>query len=138
MLVDETNQVLVGNGLLQAMRQLDRDTGDIVRMTGLSDAEKTKLMLSDNKIYELGIDDYQSIMALARGLDDLDIPGFDAETLTTLIAGDNIATAAAEALGEDEKTQDGLPVVRAIHIRGETKVTCPYCGKEFRLMAEGA
>lgn len=84
--IDEDNVILAGNGLVEACRRLGRDKVIVYRMTDLSSADKTKLMLSDNRIYSLGLDDHGAILDAIRGFGELDfdIPGFDAETLQAL------------------------------------------------------
>ena len=56
LVIDENNVVLAGNGLLIALRRLGTEKAEVFKKTGLSDAQKKKLMLADNKIYSLGID----------------------------------------------------------------------------------
>lgn len=133
LVVDEANQVLVGNGLLTALQRLERPDARVLRLPSLTEAEKIKLMLSDNKIFELGIDDYQAIMAHARSLDDLDVPGFDSELLATLIDSDIASQQAAAALGEDVTPRAHMLTATPVHLAGETQVTCPHCGAVFRL-----
>src|SRR5262245_21050683 len=77
--IDEDNVILAGNGLVEACRQLGQNEVQILRMSGLSAADKTKLMLSDNKIYSLGLDDFDAVLAAIREVNDYDIPGFDEE-----------------------------------------------------------
>ena len=56
-------------------------------MKGLSENEKKKLMLADNKIYSLGVDDMDVFEEFLRELgDDLEIPGYDEELLKTITA----------------------------------------------------
>jgi len=135
-IVDEENTVLVGNGLMAALQRMQRDKAIITRMTDLSPADKTKLMLSDNKIFSLGIDDYDGIMTLIRSIDaeTLDIPGFDDDILRSLMSGDDSATAAALA-GFGTMSEDELNARRGSVNRtnGESTVTCPHCGKTFAL-----
>lgn len=135
-IVDEHNTVLVGNGLMAALQRMERKRAIITRMTGLTPADKTKLMLSDNKIFSLGIDDYDGIMELIRGIDadSLNIPGFDDDILRSLLSGDNAATDAAMA-GFGAMSDDEINARRASVNRnnGESTVTCPHCGKSFVL-----
>ena len=138
--VDEGNTVLVGNGLVSAFKSLGREAIDALRISGLSDTEKKKLMLSDNKIFDLGFNDYSGMMTLFKELDDLDIPGFDKQLLQSM-------TTSTEAVTRDSLNQFGLlndaeieqAIARTIP-QGSTEpdlrtvdnsITCPHCGHSF-------
>lgn len=85
--IDENNVVLVGNGMLEAMLARGDTEGACIIKLGLSDKEKKQLMMSDNKIFNLGMDDMDAFDALLHELDgDLDIPGYNLDMLTTLMA----------------------------------------------------
>ncbi len=85
--VDENYTILAGNGLFEALTALGRKDADCYVITGLSDREKKKLMLADNKIFNLGIDDMSVFEEFISELgDDLDIPGYEADLLETLTA----------------------------------------------------
>lgn len=86
-IVDENNVILVGNGLYEAMIRAGKTEADVYKITDLSENDKKKLMLSDNKIYSLGVDDFGNIDAILKSLgDDLDIPGYDEEVLQQMAA----------------------------------------------------
>lgn len=92
LVIDETNTVLAGNGLLTALMQMGRETADCYVVTNLSEKQKKKLMLVDNKIFELGVNDTNVFDELLRELDgDIDIPGYDEELLKVLTASSNKA-----------------------------------------------
>lgn len=82
--IDENNVIYSGNGLYEAMKQMGKETVDAYRITGLSDKDKKKLMLADNKTFSLGTDNFVNIENVIRGLGDFDIPGFDEEVLKNL------------------------------------------------------
>ncbi len=84
--IDENNVMLCGNGLYDALVSMGRTEADCYVLTGLSEKEKKKLMLADNRIYSLGVDDMDTFDAFVQELrDDLDIPGFDEEMLQSLV-----------------------------------------------------
>ena len=56
--IDENNVVLIGNGMLLAMQELGWDKAYCLQYNNLSELDKKKLLLSDNKIYALGGDIY--------------------------------------------------------------------------------
>jgi len=85
--VDEDHTILAGNGLYAALMAKGETEADVLVMKGLSENEKKKLMLADNKIYSLGVDDMDVFEEFLRDLgDDLEIPGYDLELLETITA----------------------------------------------------
>ena len=87
MVIDEDGVILIGNGLYDALLALGRESGSCMVKAGLSEKEKKKLMLADNRIYSLGVDNmsvFDEIIAELAG--DFDIPGYDDELLNSLIA----------------------------------------------------
>ncbi|HTW50354.1 MAG TPA: ParB/Srx family N-terminal domain-containing protein [Stellaceae bacterium] len=140
-IIDEDNMILAGNGLVLAHQRLGRAEISAHRVVGLSKTDKSKLMLSDNRIFALGIDDNGAILEEIRALDDFDIPGFDAAILEKLTidtsdvtnlamtdygvlpeAAVELARAQGEA-GEDEAGDAAASSKEAI---------CPACGHVFR------
>lgn len=84
--VDENNIILCGNGLYDALVSMGRTEADCYVMAGLSEKQKKKLMLADNRIFSLGVDDMDTFDAFVQELkDDLDIPGFDMDMLQSLV-----------------------------------------------------
>lgn len=85
--VDEDGVILAGNGLYETLLALGRETADCYIVKGLSENEKKKLMLADNRIFDLGVDDMKVFDEFIAELgDDLDVPGFDDELLRSLSA----------------------------------------------------
>lgn len=146
--IDEENTILAGNGLVAACGQLGHSTVIAYRIEGLSAADKTKLMLSDNRVYSLGLDDHGGILEAIRGLElDYDIPGFDSEILEKLMADtSSVTTTALENYGK--LPQAAVTSARARSIapgstepdasQGEAAngeaadITCPQCGHRFQ------
>lgn len=89
MVIDEDNNILIGNGLYFALQKLGRDSVECYRKTGLTETQKKKLILSDNKVYSLGADDYSEIESFIKEIvsdNDYDIPGFDEDVIRQLTA----------------------------------------------------
>lgn len=85
--VDEDNVILCGNGLYATLLKMGIKTADVYKVEGLSENQKKKLMIADNKIYGLGIDDLETFNTFLNELkDDLDIPGFDESILQSMVA----------------------------------------------------
>lgn len=85
---DENLVILAGNGLVMAVREMDDvQELDVLVMKNLTENDKVKLMIADNKIYTLGFDDNDVIMELLATLDgDFEVPGYDEELLSELLA----------------------------------------------------
>ena len=84
--VDENNIIMAGNGLVEALNKMGADTATVLKMQDLSDNDKKKLMIADNKIYSLGYDDNDSIYEILQSLDgDFDVPGYEEDLLKELM-----------------------------------------------------
>nr|DAS87043.1 MAG TPA: ParB protein [Caudoviricetes sp.] len=87
LICDENHTVLAGNGLLTALEELGYTEAECYIIAGLSEAGKKKLMLADNRVYDLGLTDMNAFDVILRELDgDIDIPGWDEALLKTLTA----------------------------------------------------
>ena len=85
--IDEDNTVLIGNGLVMAARELEWEDIYAICRSDLSENDKLKLMVSDNKIFGLGIDNLDTIDEIfSKLVGDMDIPGYDEATLNLMIA----------------------------------------------------
>jgi len=151
--IDENNLVLAGNGLVEAMRAEGMKKAYAMVLYDLSDNEKKKLMMADNKTAGLGIDNLANIEELISQLDgDFDIPGFDDEVLNSVNAASDEISAALENYGKasDDNLADieahananeetgGVDVDAAAETDNETFAgkslhTCPKCGAEIWL-----
>lgn len=81
---------------------------DCYVVTGLTEAQKKKLMLADNRVFNLGVDDMDALDAFVQELkDDLDIPGFEEDLLQAMVMEAEEATQALMEYGtlEPEQTQ---------------------------------
>lgn len=75
-IVDEDNEILAGHTRLKALRQIGEDAVEVLKVTGLSEEQKRKYRLLDNKTNELAVWDTE---LLALELEDLDFGDFDFE-----------------------------------------------------------
>lgn len=86
LVVAEDGEIIAGNGLYEALLRMGRETCDCYVMVGLTDVQKKKLMMADNKVYELGFTDVDAIEELVKELDgDVDVPGWDADLLDMVL-----------------------------------------------------
>lgn len=154
--ISDDGEILAGNGLYRALQSMGRESCDCVVMHGLDEKQKRKLMLADNRVYELGITDtdtFQEIVAELNG--DIDIPGWDAELLSVLNASsvdlDEIVTGygsfdeeavskleertprtvAVEEQAAPEKEHE--PFVEESKAEPQRYIICPKCGERICL-----
>lgn len=160
LVIDEDGVVLAGNGLLTALQEMKRETADCYVVTGLTEKQKKKLMLADNKIFELGVNDANVFDELLRELDgDIDIPGYDEELLKVLTANakeaDEIINSygnfSEEKIAEMKTAQSWTPqpqqppsqlqspiqetITRQIETpqNSQKYIVCPKCGEKIWL-----
>lgn len=85
--IDENNVILAGNGLYDTLVAMGRDTADVYQYDNLTENQKKKLMIADNKIFSLGIENLETLNSFLEDLqEDLDIPGFDEEILKQMVS----------------------------------------------------
>lgn len=150
--IDEEGTVLAGNGLVEAAKKLEWSEVQAIRMLGLSDTDKSKLILSDNKIFQMGVDDYDAIKSVLGSLGDYDVPGFDEELLKGLIGNvdqltesfttnygtlspSEIAAAQGRTIPAGSTQTNGAAPNGAHAGNGAAPriVVCPHCKGEFSL-----
>jgi hypothetical protein len=153
--VDEDYTILAGNGLVEAMRGEGFKTAWVVMVYNLSDNDKKKFMLADNKTAGLGIDNLNNIELLISELaGDFDIPGFDDEILASINAASEEISQALDDYGKatEANLQDieahsdvnaavaePLPLEKtSVDVDSDTpedrrKIVCPECGAEIWL-----
>lgn len=158
--IDENNVMLAGNGLYETLLSMGRTEADCYVVEGLTENEKKKLMLADNRIFDLGVDDMKAFDEFIAELgDDLDVPGFDDELLRSLVANEaeidemmssyglitedkkeEIAGAAetyrkaeAERAAQPEPTPDAAAASAEATQPVGKYVVCPKCGEKIWL-----
>lgn len=160
--VDDGMVILAGNGLYETLLRLGWEEADVLRMEGLTENQKKKLMLADNKIYGLGVDDLESFDIFLEELkDDLDIPGFDEGLLRSMVSQAGEVSEKLQEYGTLEESE--IEEIKAARERkdllmasgvpeedageGETEsaaadeerepirkfVVCPHCGEKVWL-----
>lgn len=85
--VDENNVILAGNGLYDTLVAMGKETAEVYQYDNLTDNQKKKLMIADNKIFGLGVENLDTLYSFLEDLrGDLDIPGFDEEILKQMVS----------------------------------------------------
>lgn len=126
MVIDEDNNILIGNGLYFALVKMNKADVQCYRKTGLSEVEKKKLILSDNKIYSLGADNYDEINNYIQeitGMGDFEIAGYDKFILEQMTATD-------EQVEEAIKDYGTITDTKFIQEEPKQEVTNTYVEKE--------
>ena len=160
---DEAGVILAGNGLFETLLRLGWEEADVLQMEGLTENQKKKLMLADNKIFGLGVDDLETFDAFLVDLkDDLDIPGFDEDLLKSMVAQaeevteklqeygtldedeieeikaagerkDLYMTTGVADKGEADKPKEDVPGQEEPKEPVRQYVVCPHCGEKIWL-----
>lgn len=116
LVVSHDGEILVGNGLFEALQQLGVETVEAIRLPeNASESYKQKLMLADNKIYSLGSDNMVNIDEILASIEDFVIPGFDEATLQELYA-------VAEEMEEQINEMTGMGKVPAERVEQVNQV----------------
>lgn len=85
--VDEDGLILAGNGLYLTLKKMGWEEAEVYIMTDLTENQKKKLMIADNKIFSLGIENLETLNEFLEDLNgDFDIPGFDEDVLRQMMA----------------------------------------------------
>ena len=136
---DEQGVILVGNGLVAAMERLKWSKGYVIFKEGLSEAEKQKLMIVDNRMFELGVDDKDAVVRFLSEMEDTDVPGFDEQMISNLVAGPEDIdqtiegyAAPGEETQEQEFNESSMPEPPTAPPEpppaAAKQVKCPHCG----------
>lgn len=159
-IADEHGEIIAGNGLYQALVQMCKETCDCYILSGLSENQKKKLMLADNRVYELGITDMDAFDEIIRELGgDIDVPGWDEDLLSMMNAAAEDVDDIVNGYGNYEETDvsrlaerkspDNVPTSAPVETpvatpqvapqsegsQGQVQrvIVCPKCGEQICL-----
>ena len=88
-ILDEDYNILIGNGLYKAMTEMGFEYAEGYFKKGLSKKDKKKLILADNKVYELGMTANNQIDKFLKEITDtgdFDIVGYEEDILKSIMA----------------------------------------------------
>lgn len=141
--VDENMMILCGHGKKKALEYRGDKEVFITMMYGLTDTEKKKLVLEDNKIQTMSHVNFGDMEKLIKEIGDVNIIGFTPEYLDAIInevSSDNMGVNFAEPA---KKEQQFTPEKEAADnqevddieagMQKANTIVCPHCGKEFTL-----
>lgn len=156
--IDENDVVWIGNGLCEAMRQLGWTEAFCLVKPDMTENDKKKMMMADNRVYELGITDMDAFEEIIKELDgDVDVPGWDDDLLAMMNAAaadvddmvsgygafdqedvNRVSERPAAATGGSQTTppkpSGGAPQDAPAEKPGvERVITCPKCGERICL-----
>lgn len=141
--VDEDFTVLCGHGKKKALEYMGEKEADVTIVYGLSDKQKKKLLLEDNKIQDMSYVNYGDVEKMIKEIGETDIIGFTPEYLDAIInevSSDNMGVNFAEPARKEqkftpEKEADDNQEIDEIEagMQKANTIVCPHCGKEFTL-----
>ena len=115
--VDEGYTILAGHTRFKAVEMLGWESVECMVCSGLTDEQKKKYRLLDNKTNEFASWDFD---ALAEELDGLDFDGYD---FGLIVEDDDVL----ESFFNEE------PITASEKPPKKMKVVCPKCGEEFEV-----
>ena len=88
-ILDEDYNILIGNGLYKAMTEMGFEYAEGYFKKGLSKKDKKKLILADNKVYEMGMTSNNQVERFRKEITDtgdFDIVGYEEDILKSIMA----------------------------------------------------
>lgn len=149
--IDENGTILAGHGLYEAYKRNGQTEVDVLVVNGLSEKDKKKLLLADNKIFSMGMDNYSAIEEILQELGqdaDFEIPGYDADILEEMYGIKSVEAEAEQTRPLQALTGSGEPVRPVEEVtphknvekareeavmEAEKFVICPNCGEKIYL-----
>lgn len=148
-IVDENMRILCGHGKKLALEHLGRKEGEVKIVSGLTDKQKLKIVIEDNKIQSMSYVDFTKIEDIIREVGDIDIIGFGTDYLDAIInenSKDNMGVDFSKPVEHksNEKQVDDIPQEKKDDQDEERNdiesgmqpartMVCPHCGKEIIL-----
>ena len=111
--IDENNRILAGNGLYETLARMGKKEALVYKYEELTEAQKKKLMIADNRIYSLGVDDLENLNDILSELGDFDVPGFDEEMLKQMMANEEEITGILSEYGKLDEEETSMVMERA-------------------------
>ena len=147
--VDENMRILCGHGKKLALEHLGRKEGEVKIIRGLTDKQKLKIVIEDNKIQSMSYVDFTKIEDIIREVGEVDIIGFGTDYLEAIInesVKDNMGvdfSKPAERKSNDKQVDD-IPKEKQEEQDEERNdiesgmqqartMICPHCGKEITI-----
>lgn len=146
-IVDEDFHILCGHGKKLALEHLGRTECEVKILHGLTEKQKLKIVIEDNKIQSLSYVDFTKIESIIREVGELDIIGFGTDYLDAIInetVKDNMGVDFSKPIEvkSNEKQVADIPQQKQEEQDDERNeiesgmqqartMICPHCGKEI-------
>lgn len=148
--VDESYNILCGHGKKLALEYKGETMGEVVVLTGLSDKQKKKLIIEDNKIQSMSYVNFSQVEKIIKEIGETDIIGFSIDYLEAIInenvkdnSGVDFTQPAPKPKSHEEQMEE-IPeeVVEEQEeefdeidegMQKAHTIICPHCGKEIVL-----
>lgn len=146
-IVDENLHILCGHGKKLALEHLGRTECEVKILHGLTEKQKLKIVIEDNKIQSLSYVDFTKIESIIREVGELDIIGFGTDYLDAIInetVKDNMGVDFSQPIEvkSNEKQVADIPQQKQEEQDEERNeiesgmqqartMICPHCGKEI-------
>lgn len=148
-IVDEDMKILCGHGKKLALEYLGRKDGEVKVLKGLTEKQKLKLVVEDNKIQSMSYVNYEKMEEIIKEIGDIDIIGFNVDYLNTIInenVKDNMGVDFSKPIehkSNEEQVED-IPHEKQDEqdeerddfengMQAARTIICPHCGKEIVL-----
>lgn len=142
-IVDEDMKILCGHGKKLALDYLKKEDATVTVLTGLTQKQKLKLVVEDNKIQSMSYINFTKVEEIIREVGDTDVIGFSTEYLDAIIhenVPDNMGVdfkepAIPQQKFNEEKQEADTEERNDIEegMQPARTIICPHCGKEIIL-----
>ena len=148
-IVDEDMKILCGHGKKLALEHLGRKEGEVRIVRGLTEKQKLKLIIEDNKVQSMSFINFGKVEEIIKSIGDTDIIGFNIDYLETIInenVKDNMGIDFSKPIEHksNEKQIDDIPQERQDEqdeerndfedgMQNARTIICPHCDKEIVL-----
>lgn len=140
---DENHQIICGHGKKLALEQKGETTAKVTIIKGLSEKQKLKLLLEDNKIQSMSYVNFTQVEALIKDIGEMDIIGFSPEYLDTIlneVSLDNMGVDFTKAATRSDNFSQETATEQAAQyadidsgMQQARTMKCPHCGGEITI-----
>ncbi len=140
---DENHQIICGHGKKLALEKKGETSAKVTIIKGLSEKQKLKLLLEDNKIQSMSYVNFSQVEALIKDIGDMDIIGFSPEYLDTIlneVSLDNMGVDFTKAATRSDNFSNDVKAEQNAQyedidagMQQARTMKCPHCGGEITI-----